>query len=73
MSRRQDHRPASRPGTCQFIEGEPSRDDACKCGRPVHRAGSPWCAEHYRRVYVRRDERDHDDDQGEAEPAARAA
>jgi len=73
MSQRQHHAPASRPAGCQWIQGEPSRDDTCKCGRPVHREGSPWCAAHYRRVYVRRGERDDSDDDGEAEPDARAA
>ncbi len=30
--------------TCQWIAGQPSADDACKCGRPT--VGGPWCAEH---------------------------
>jgi GcrA cell cycle regulator len=30
---------------CQWIEGEPSRDDGCKCGQPI-RPGSPYCAAH---------------------------
>ena len=35
--------------TCQWIEDEPSPDDACKCGRPVRGTG-PWCAVHEVRV-----------------------
>ncbi len=31
------------PG-CQFIAGEPSVDDSCKCGRPTD--GSSYCALH---------------------------
>ena len=30
--------------TCQWISGEPSVDDRCKCGQPT--AGGPWCGEH---------------------------
>jgi GcrA cell cycle regulator len=35
-----------RPRTCQFIAGEPSADDACKCGEPVLE-GSSYCAKHH--------------------------
>lgn len=34
---------------CQFIEGEPSPDDACKCGRAAE-PGHSWCAAHLSRV-----------------------
>lgn len=37
-------------GTCQWIEGEPSRHDRCKCGRPARVRGA-WCDEHYARVW----------------------
>lgn len=33
--------------TCQFIEGEPSMDDACKCGAPA--ADGVYCANHRER------------------------
>lgn len=41
--------PSPRFRTCQFIAGQPTADDACKCGRPVERnpEGWPYCAEHY--------------------------
>lgn len=31
---------------CQFIAGEPSFNDACKCGRKV-KPGTPYCPEHH--------------------------
>ena len=37
------------PG-CQFIEGEPSRDDSCKCGEPT-KPLSAYCHEHHKRVW----------------------
>lgn len=36
-------------GTCQWIAGEPSGVEACKCGRPALR-GSPYCAPHAARA-----------------------
>ncbi len=49
---------------CQWITGEPSADDRCKCGRPAV-SGSPYCAHHRDRARLplpvpmsqRRDER----------------
>lgn len=38
------------PHVCQWIEGEPSADDACKCGAPAL-SGSSYCAEHHARCY----------------------
>lgn len=35
---------------CQWIEGEPSADDACKCGMR-RRPGSVYCWVHHRRAY----------------------
>ena len=35
---------------CQWIEGEPSADDSCKC-RLETIPGKPWCAAHYPRVW----------------------
>lgn len=35
---------------CQWIAGEPSWDDACKCGQPVA-PGRPYCAEHWHRAW----------------------
>jgi hypothetical protein len=40
--------------SCQWIEGEPSEDDACKCGKPAA-AGRPYCPPHEARAYVRVD------------------
>ena len=35
---------------CQWIEGEPTGDDACKCGgRAVE--GTAWCADHLARIW----------------------
>lgn len=48
---------AIRPGfaggpaqTCQYIEGEPTADDSCKCGKPSA-PGFSWCADHKAVVY----------------------
>ncbi len=41
------------PKTCQWIEGEPSLDDACKCGFPT--SGRSYCAGHHSRAYRQRD------------------
>lgn len=40
--------------SCQWIEGSPTRDDTCKCGRPVV-PGSRWpyCPEHLRLATTR--------------------
>lgn len=35
---------------CQWIEGAPSADDACKCGARTAR-GHSWCPAHLARVY----------------------
>ena len=37
---------------CQYIEGEPSLDDACKCGAETD--GGPYCAAHKDRCVTRR-------------------
>mgnify|MGYP002624215135 FL=1 len=37
---------------CQYIAGDPSHDDACKCGAPVQR-GKPYCEAHQRRAWVK--------------------
>ena len=39
--------------TCQWIEGQPSADDACKCGQPTQRGG-PYCAAHHARRWRKR-------------------
>jgi hypothetical protein len=36
---------------CQWIEGEPSGDDSCKCLKPS-KTGFDWCEEHFKRVYM---------------------
>ena len=43
----------SREPRCQFIAGQPTVDDACKCGEPTL-PGWPYCAEHRARCYQRR-------------------
>ena len=40
----------SNSSTCQFIAGDPSPDDSCKCGRPA-RLGSSYCPEHHARCW----------------------
>lgn len=35
---------------CQWIEGEPTANDGCKCLRAVL-PGTAYCPEHLRRVY----------------------
>lgn len=40
------------PKTCQWIEGEPGPDDACKCGACVL-PGRPYCEAHFRRSFTR--------------------
>lgn len=41
------------PGRCQWIAGQPSADDACKCGqRSV--PGRPYCPDHEAKAYQRR-------------------
>ncbi len=44
--------PSAHSRTCQFIAGEPSSDDTCKCGEPVRR-GSSYCPAHHRRCWMR--------------------
>lgn len=41
------------PGRCQWIAGEPSGDDRCKCGRRAV-PGLPYCPDHQARAYQRR-------------------
>ena len=36
---------------CQFIPGDPSADDACKCGE-ITRDGGPYCAHHRERCIM---------------------
>ncbi len=38
------------PDTCQWIDGQPGPDDACKCARPVV-PGQSWCAAHLAHAY----------------------
>lgn len=37
---------------CQWIAGEPTRKDSCKCQAET-RPGSSWCEAHHARAYVR--------------------
>lgn len=41
---RKPRQQADSRATCQFIAGEPSMDDDCKCGRPT--AGGSYCELH---------------------------
>ena len=44
------------PRTCQFIEGSPSADDSCKCGKSVYETEdgrSSYCEEHHAICWVR--------------------
>ena len=43
------------PHTCQYIAGQPTPDDSCKCDRPVL-PGSSYCPEHHARCWRREDE-----------------
>lgn len=36
--------------TCQWIAGEPTIDDSCKCGAPTLK-GAPYCADHWARAW----------------------
>ena len=36
--------------TCQWIAGEPTPFDDCKCGAPTEKGG-PWCPDHKKLVY----------------------
>src|SRR3546814_6679113 len=45
-------RSKARFSTCQFIEGEPSTDDACKCGAPA--TNGVYCADHLERCAIPR-------------------
>ena len=38
--------------TCQFIEGEPTADDSCKCGAETL-PGSAYCQAHFERCWLR--------------------
>ena len=45
-----------RPKACQFIEGEPSFDESCKCRKPLL-PGSSYCPEHHARCWFGRVEK----------------
>ena len=36
---------------CQFIEGEPTGDDRCKCRRKA--VDGPWCEKHRKMLYIK--------------------
>lgn len=42
--------PTWQPRKCQWIEGQPTPDDSCKCLKPV-KEGSAYCPEHHRRCW----------------------
>jgi len=41
--------------TCQWIPGEPTADDSCKCGEAIEDS-KPWCycAAHLKKAYIRK-------------------
>ena len=39
------------PGQCQYIAGEPSADDSCKCLAPAV-PGRPYCGPHAALCYI---------------------
>lgn len=45
--------PSKPPMTCQYIAGDPSAEDACKCGKPV-KEGSSYCPEHHGLCHLER-------------------
>lgn len=45
-------RPGRKGRQCQWIAGEPTRKDSCKCLAET-RPGSSWCEAHHERAYVR--------------------
>ena len=54
-----DRGPVPRPKLCQWIAGEPTLDDSCKCRAPVMETEpderqSPYCAEHEARAHGRK-------------------
>ena len=57
--------PGWRPKACQWIAGEPSADDACKCGEPVT-PGRPYCDAHWARSWNSSKEESHGLDQAGA-------
>jgi len=46
--------------TCQWPKGDPTSDDACKCGEPTVTPRSPYCAEHKALAYLPRRELEKD-------------
>ena len=40
---------------CQFIAGDPTNSDDCKCSRPA-KLGSSYCARHHAICWITRDE-----------------
>ena len=47
-----DIAPIPKRRQCQWIAGEPTPDDSCKCLTET-RPASPWCEEHHEQAYVR--------------------
>ena len=64
--------PGFRHRTCQFIEGDPSPDESCKCGAPVV-PGTAYCAHHLERTRSHQDAAEADDEDDVDEPNASAA
>lgn len=62
--------PGLRFRTCQFIEGDPSPDESCKCGKGVV-PGTAYCPDHLNRTRTR--EADEDPDEEDVEHDAPAA
>jgi hypothetical protein len=63
--------PGFRFRTCQFIEGDPSPDESCKCGATVV-PGTAYCPDHLERTRTREaaDDPDEEDIEHDAPAAA---
>lgn len=44
--------PIAEPSLCQWIEGEPTIDDDCKCNAPAV-SGKPYCQIHCELAYLK--------------------
>jgi hypothetical protein len=64
--------PGFRFRACQYIEGDPSPDESCKCGEAVV-PGTAYCPTHLERTRTRDAGDDLEDDEDEVENDAPAA
>lgn len=57
ITRNGDQPPLSVSRQCQYIEGEPSADDRCKCAK-LTVPGSPYCQQHHSRCFLKLEKAD---------------